>query len=50
MTGLFFSSELAGQLSGSPIAGALLTKAGGTNFIPLICYSVRFCVAAEAFL
>jgi hypothetical protein len=39
--GLFFSSELAGQLAGAPIAGALLTAAGGENFTPLICFSVR---------
>ncbi|KZO91797.1 MFS general substrate transporter [Calocera viscosa TUFC12733] len=37
ITGLFFTSELLGQVTGGPIAGAILQRTGG--YYPMIAYS-----------
>lgn len=38
LTGIFFTSELPGQLAGAPIAGAILT-ATGNNWVYAILFS-----------
>ncbi|KIJ57248.1 hypothetical protein M422DRAFT_198681 [Sphaerobolus stellatus SS14] len=39
VTGVFFSSELPGELTGGPIAGAIYTLVKGDHWTPIILYS-----------
>jgi len=48
LTGLFFTSELLGQTTGGPIAGAIL-QSTGNNYYPMIIYSGSTLVAASLF-
>ncbi|EJU00599.1 MFS general substrate transporter [Dacryopinax primogenitus] len=47
ITGLFFTSELVGQPTGGPIAGAILQSSGG-NYYPMIAYSGASLVLGSA--
>ncbi|KZT57593.1 MFS general substrate transporter [Calocera cornea HHB12733] len=47
ITGLFFTSELVGQTTGGPIAGAILQRSG-ENYYPMIGYSGASLVLGSA--